>query len=132
MENSYPTFSLAGITAKAKVVKVYDGDTIKVVFNPFPKDPNSKEWKFRIRFLGCDTNELKPKKSDYPDEKERQEIIKLAKMARDDLDSKIMGKDITIECSEFDAFGRILCNVYINDFCLNEYMKKYNKNLTKY
>ncbi len=127
MENSYPSFSLAGIVAKAKVVKVYDGDTIKAVFNPFPGDPNSKDWKFKIRFLGCDTNELKPKKSDYPDEDERQEIIRLAKIARDELDLKIMGREVTLECSDFDVFGRILCNVFIDNHCINEDMKKHNK-----
>ena len=129
-KTSYPKFSFNGRIVSAKVVKVYDGDTIKVVFNPFPKDPESKIWKFRIRLLDVDTNELKPKRKDYPDEEERQEIIRLAKLARDDLAIKILHKDVTVACDDFDVFGRILGNVFTETkFHINNYMKKHNKNL---
>jgi endonuclease YncB( thermonuclease family) len=127
MEKSYPKFSLEGLTRTAHVVKVYDGDTIKAVFNPFPQDPDSKKWKFRIRLLEVDTNEMAPKKKDYPDEEIREEIKRLAKLARDDLAEKILYKEITVKCGPFDPFGRILGYIYIEDFNINDYMKKHNK-----
>jgi endonuclease YncB( thermonuclease family) len=131
MEKSYPKFSFDGLVFVAQVVKVYDGDTIKVIFNPFPLDPKSKMWKFRIRLLDIDTNEMRPKKKDYPDEDERQEIIKLAKLARNDLAKKIYDKEITLVCGNFDVFGRILGHISIGELDVNDYMKKHNKNLNK-
>ena len=44
-----PYFSLEALETDAKVVDVYDGDTIKVIFNF-----EGKMWKWRFRLLGFD------------------------------------------------------------------------------
>jgi len=94
-------FTLQGLTKTAKVVKVYDGDTITVVFKH--KDEYNK-WNCRI--YGIDTPELKTKN---PKEK------KAAILARDFLKDMILEKIVQIECLDFDKYGRLLTNVLYDD-----------------
>ena len=94
-------FSLNGYTTFAKCVHVYDGDTIHVVF----KMPNSNEcYKWIIRMIGIDTPEMKTKNTN-----EKQLAIK----ARDFLRSLILDKIIMVECLDFDKYGRLLGNLYV-------------------
>lgn len=91
-------FSLDGQTVVAKVVKVYDADTIHIVFPVF-----GKLMKFKTRFIGIDSAEIRSKN---PDEKIH------AKKARDILKSKIHDKLVRVECGEFDKYGRLLVKVF--------------------
>lgn len=86
-KDKHTPFSFKGLKFEGEVVDVYDGDTIKVVFNPFPKDPNSKEWIFRLRLLGYDANEMKPRK-DEPDRENIKQLANAAKKELSDLVSK--------------------------------------------
>ena len=88
-----PLFSLEGQTMIAKVVKVYDADTIHIVLPLF-----NKLMKFKTRFIGIDSAEIRSKN---PDEKIH------AKKARDILKSKIHDKLVRVECGEFDKYGRL-------------------------
>lgn len=52
-------FSLNNMIFDAKVIKVYDGDTITVVFNY-----NNKYYKWNCRLNGIDTPEIKSNNED--------------------------------------------------------------------
>lgn len=118
-----PEFTLNGLRTYARVVSVYDGDTMKCiipVFNTF--------FKFNVRLSGIDTCEMKSKKT---------EAKVLAIRARDRLINLVTGgktnismtektetkKDITnilendvflvwLHCLELDKYGRTICNIY--------------------
>jgi micrococcal nuclease len=94
-------FSLNGYRTHAKCVHVYDGDTVHVVF----KMPNSNEcYKWIIRLIGIDTPEIKSKNAN-----EKNAAI----IARDFLKGQILDKIIIIECLDFDKYGRLLGELYI-------------------
>jgi micrococcal nuclease len=94
-------FSLNGYKTFAKCVHAYDGDTIHVVF----KMPHSNDcYKWVIRMMGIDTPEIKSKNT-Y----EKQLAVK----ARDFLRNLILDKIIIIECLDFDKYGRLLGNLFI-------------------
>lgn len=111
-------FSLNDYKTDAMVVKVYDGDTIHVVF-----EYNNQLYKWVCRLDGIDTPEIKSKNS-----KEKEEAVK----TRDYLKEKILDKIVKLNCKEFDKYGRLLVdvyhnNVFINDLLVNEkYAKKYS------
>jgi len=94
-------FSLNGYKTYAKCVYVYDGDTIHVVF----KMPNSSEChKWVIRLMGIDTPEMKSKN-----------VAEKAKavQSRDFLKGKILDKVVILDCLEFDKYGRLLGNIFL-------------------
>ena len=94
-------FSLNGYKTFAKCVHAYDGDTIHVVF----KMPHSNEYnKWVIRMMGIDTPEIKSKNTN-----EKQLAVK----ARDFLRELMLDKIIIIECLDFDKYGRLLGNLFI-------------------
>ena len=87
-------FSFKGKNIRCKVVSVYDGDTMKVVF-PL----NNKMYKWNCRLLGIDTPELRTK-----DTHEKE----LAKIAKENLMKLVLNKVITIHCGGWDKYGRLL------------------------
>ena len=91
-------FSLENCVFTGKVVKVYDGDTIHIVFPYF-----GKMYKWSCRLTGIDTPELRTS-----NEKEK----KYGKMVRDALREKIMDKVVMIKCGEFDKYGRLLGEIF--------------------
>ena len=99
-------FNLNGEIHKAYVVKCYDGDTFYCCFKL-----SDKFHKFKVRMLGYNSPEMKPSKSD----ENRDEIIKNAHEAKEKLEEYILDKYVYLYCHDFDAFGRILCDVKLND-----------------
>jgi len=97
-DNSVKRFSFEGEKKIAKVVHVYDGDTIRVVF-PIHKT----FYKWTCRLINVDTPELRTR-------------CKIQKQygykVRDVLREKILNKIVLIECSEFDKYGRLLINIF--------------------
>ena len=96
-----PEFSLENEIKKAKVVSVYDGDTIKVVFPIL-----NKLYKWNCRITGVDTPELRTR-----DELEK----KFGYEVRDKLREKILDKIVTVKCGEFDKYGRLLVDIYCDN-----------------
>ncbi len=96
-----PEFSLVGHSTRAKVVKVYDGDSIHVVFEYFG---NFYRWICRIAHV--DTPEIKSKNS-----KEKEYAI----VVRDKLSEVILNKVCEIKCFEFDKYGRLLIELTMPD-----------------
>ena len=106
-DNKTPLFSLEGKIKLCKVVNVYDGDTCKVVFRL-----NDTIHRWNIRMTGYDTPEMRPSRS----KPNRDEEIKAAKEARDYLKSLVMKENqlVYIKCGEFDKYGRLLGELFIN------------------
>ena len=96
-----PLFSLNGHKTKAKVIKVYDGDSITVIF-----DYCGKYFSWKCRLIGIDTPEIRG--SSEPEKK-------LAIKARDYLRSLILHKVVDLECFKFDKYGRLLVDVRTDD-----------------
>lgn len=108
--NDAPEFSLEGKELKAKVVSVYDGDTVKCVF-PL----NDKLYKWNCRLSGVDTPELRTR-----NKKEKEYGYKV----RDYLREKILNKVVDLECGEFDKYGRLLIKIKCDseDCSINQWL----------
>lgn len=116
-------FSLNGQTFIARVIGVYDGDTITVAMNAL-----GGIYKFNVRLARIDTSEIKSK---------NERLKKVARKARDSLISMISHRPlddiqamqmntrpvinkyfkdnvilVMLKCYEFDKYGRLLADVY--------------------
>jgi endonuclease YncB( thermonuclease family) len=95
-----PFFSLEGFRDYAKIVKVYDGDTVWAVIVY-----NGELTKFRCRLARCDAPEMRPPKG----AKNRDRIIQRAKASRDFLQSLLPENGIVfMEVVGFEKWGRLL------------------------
>ena len=94
------------------VIKVYDGDTITIA-SKVPGLYNSPIYKFSVRLNGIDTPEMRTK-----DEDEKE----IAILARDALSEKIMGKEIRLENVKTEKYGRLLCDIYLGQSHLNQWL----------
>lgn len=94
-----PFFSLDGYSTSAVVVKVYDGDTIHVVF-----DYMGKAFKWNCRISHVDTPELRTK--NLEEKKKGYEV-------RDKLTELILNKTVKLDCGAFDKYGRLLVEITI-------------------
>jgi micrococcal nuclease len=99
VDSNVKEFSFEGETKTAKVVSVYDGDTIKVVF---PVMQNL--FKFNCRITGVDTPEIRTRNKE-----EKEMGLKV----RDELRKKILNKVVKLDCGDFDKYGRLLVNVTV-------------------
>lgn len=94
-----PMFSWKGTFVPAKAYSVYDGDTCNFIvkFNG--------EWvRKRFRMIGYNSPEILGKT-----EEERSK----ARAARDYLANRLLGKKVLLYLSDFDKYGRPLCDVYL-------------------
>lgn len=92
----------------AKILKVVDGDTMKVSYNE-----SGKVKEETIRLLLVDTPE-----SVDPDKAVQPFALDASKYAKDTLSDKEV--KIEIDVSERDKYGRLLCYLYIGDKMFNE------------
>jgi len=97
-------YSLEGRRFRAKVVDVYDGDTITVVFKL-----NGSYVKYKVRMYGYDSPEMKPSKKLL----NRIDIIANAKYAKLKLSNKILNKTVILQCLDWDKYGRLLATVFL-------------------
>lgn len=115
-------FSFEGQRFVAKVVDVYDGDTVRVRFYDRPR-PAGQLVQYRARMAGYDSPEMRPPKASPS----RQAEIKAAHAARDALAGRLAEIRphpwvVEIECGAFDKYGRLLVTVYAAGENLNEWM----------
>lgn len=96
-------FTFDGLITKAKIVDVYDGDTVTIVF--YYKDMPIKD-RFRIR--GYDSPELKPRK----DIECRTLHINAAKRARNFLIVKLLNQIVWVKFSDEEKYGRLMGDIY--------------------
>tara|TARA_B100000424_G_scaffold264997_1_gene254048 strand:- start:860 stop:1309 length:450 start_codon:yes stop_codon:yes gene_type:complete len=121
-------FSFEGRECLGKVVDVYDGDTVKIVFPLSDKEPE-RLYKWNCRLINVDTPELRTKNL-----KEKE----FGKKVRDFLREKILHKVVNVKCLDFDKYGRLLVEIFtienenIKEECINNwliengYAKKYD------
>ena len=123
--NKTKMFSFEGRECLGKVVDVYDGDTVKIVFPLSEKEPE-RLYRWNCRLINVDTPEIRTKNL-----KEKA----YAKLVRDKLREKILNKLVYVKCLDFDKYGRLLVEIFDNEKCeecinnwliLNEYAKKYD------
>lgn len=103
-----PLFTLNGFKTDAKIVYVYDGDTVHIVFKYF-----NEYYKWNCRIAHVDTPELRTKNQD--------EKIK-GYETRDKLKELILDKIVKVHCLEFDKYGRLLVDLYIDDIYVNQWL----------
>lgn len=116
IDNNVKEFSLSGKEYLGKVVDVYDGDSVKIVFSLFENDP-LKLYKWTCRLINVDTPEIKTKNSS-----EKEFGIKV----RDILREKILNKMVKIKCYKFDKYGRLLVEIYLDSLCINNWLIENN------
>jgi micrococcal nuclease len=112
-------YTLNKVNVWAKIVHVYDGDTVHAVFS-LPR--SSTIYKYKLRLAHIDTPELKSKNIN--------EKIK-ANEAKKIVEDMILDKIVYLELEGEDKYGRILANIYINNLNLNDFLIK-NKYANKY
>ena len=98
-----------GRICKAKVVDVYDGDTIKIVFPLIENDENTL-YKWNCRLINVDTPEIRTRNI-----KEKNFGI----IVRDNLREKILNKVVDVHCKDFDKYGRLLIEIFSENNSIN-------------
>lgn len=112
IDNKIKLFSLENKCFNAKVVSIYDGDTVKVVFKIF-----GEFFKFNCRLINIDTPEIRCKCKIQK---------KYGYVVRDKLREKILNKVVKINCHEFDKYGRLLIEIIYDNSNINQWMIDYN------
>ena len=95
---------------EAKVIKVYDGDTITIGFF---KEGSTSPYRTSVRLLGIDTPEMRGKTIEEKTS---------AKLAQQFLSSQILGKIVTLTNVSKEKYGRLLADVYCNEIHINHLM----------
>ena len=98
------------IKKKVYVIKVYDGDTITIVYK---NESDKKVYKGSLRLRGIDTPEIRTKNKN---EKE------IAQIAKNRLNTLVFNKYIRLEKIDYDKYGRILADIYVKNINISEYM----------
>jgi len=102
-----PLFTFKNYATYGKITNVYDGDTFTLVFLY-----NGSPMKYKCRCLGYDSPEMKPSLKSPNREKE----IAAAKIARQRfIDITSVAEFIYIKFYDFDKYGRILVEVFIDE-----------------
>ncbi len=97
---------------KAKIHRVIDGDT--VVFSDIDLGFSVALTGKHGRLLGINAPEIHSKDAE----------TRLKAMAsRDYLLSRLTGQEVYLRSRSIDSFGRILCDIYLNDEHINESIK---------
>lgn len=110
-----------GQTLFAKVVSVYDGDTITVA----TRLKGEQFWLYKLRLLGLDTPEIHPRYS-TPDRARHQAA---AQLVNEHLVAKIpLGSVIVVEFSKEDKYGRALGTLHTTRYSFGSYYKNENVN----
>jgi endonuclease YncB( thermonuclease family) len=118
-----PPFSLAGTKTWARVVSVYDGDTMTLILPLFNQ---STYYKFNVRMLGIDTSEIKSKLEENRIRaiRARNRVMQWVLPAapidptfpypRKQLDTMLANEValVWVVCEAQDKYGRVLVNVY--------------------
>lgn len=92
----------------AKVVEVYDGDTVTVILFC-----GIRRVKQKVRIYGLDTPEIRPLKSI----ENREDEIKRAKAAREFLKQLVLNKVVVLDIMGREKYGRFLCSIHVNIGC---------------
>lgn len=100
-----------------RVGKVYDVDTITLMFYVNEGESNYKLYKKSCRIFGIDGPELKSK-----NKYEKKIAIKGQRF----LEQLIMGKIVTLKNNKNDKYGRILADVYLDNVKISDILLEQN------
>jgi endonuclease YncB( thermonuclease family) len=117
--NKTPLFEINHCVKLAKVVDVYDGDTVKACFSL--DDSPANIYRFTIRMYGYNSEEIRQPKNDH----HRDEKKKLALEQKYALENMVLNKIVYLECMGDDKYGRILGKIYLDsekNECVNDRM----------
>jgi endonuclease YncB( thermonuclease family) len=105
-----PFFSLKGHECQARVVSVYDGDTVTVVM-----ELAKQFWKFKVRLAGIDTCEMKSKDLYIQNKAKeaRNRLVELITGSKDTSDFETDEYLVWVNCKEMDKYGRVLADLYV-------------------
>lgn len=106
-------FSLKGNKYPCRIVSVYDGDTCTALFKM-----NKNYVKFKIRMLGYDSPEMKPRLN----VENREQIKREAEAAKQALITKTKDRQVILHCSDWDKYGRLLGTLYVDNININNWM----------
>jgi endonuclease YncB( thermonuclease family) len=118
------SFSLCNMQTYARLVDIYDGDTMTCIIPiKYCEHCGHTYFKFNIRLLGIDTQEMKSK-----EEAEKNKALLARKLVLDTLCNSdvdlhcsraevrdLLDKNVVciwLECFEMEKYGRVLANVY--------------------
>lgn len=99
-------FTLENNDFISRVTNVVDGDTVDVVFKY-----NGSFYKWRCRLYGINTPEIRTS-----DKKEKEVALKI----KEYVEKNLLDKIVTVKCHDFDSFGRLLVQIYINGQNFNQ------------
>ena len=109
------------IQLTAKVINVYDGDTITIE-TQFPGVVQKSNYeplliKFKVRMDGYDTPEIRTR-----DDNEKR----LGYIARNILSQKILNEEVKVICKSLDKYGRLLAIITHKNENINSFMLEHN------
>lgn len=104
--NELSKFTFSGLITKAKIINVYDGDTVTIVFY-FKDEPV----KYNFRMLGYDSPEIKPMKNIQHRELHKQSAI----CAKQFLEHHIRDKIVWVKFSCEEKYGRLMGELFLID-----------------
>ena len=97
-------FSFNKYECLAKVVHVYDGDTVHLVL-PLPE--TNKLVKIKTRLYGIDTPEMRIHQQKENALKAKERLIEMLQKTN---------YMVNVKCGEFDKYGRVLVTLYSTEF----------------
>ena len=103
---------IPSIKHSAYVVKVYDGDTVTIIYE---NESDNCVYKSSVRIRGIDAPEMRTKN------KIEKEI---ALKAKEEMTNLVYQKYIKLENIDYDKYGRILADIYIKNINVSEYLIK--------
>ena len=118
-DNSVKLFSFNGLKCKARIIDVYDGDTFTACF--MHKDEIIK---VKCRCNGYDSPEMKPLLSDPNRDKIKEMAIKAKERFCELVKFNKPKQLVDLQCYEFEKYGRLLCDVYVDKIHINSIMLK--------
>ena len=110
--NKTKIFNFEERVCQGKVVDVYDGDTVKIVFPLTDKEPE-RLYRWNCRLINVDTPEIRTRNL-----KEKEMGLKVRDLLRD----KILNKVVTLNCGELDKYGRLLVDINYESENINHWL----------
>lgn len=119
-EEKFEQLRLRAKSFPAKVLEIYDGDTLTIGFRC-----NGGFWKSSMRIYGIDAPELKPKhqgRSIESLQREREAAVR----SKNSLHKLLCGEIVKVQLCEknTDKYGRLLGNVFLGKINVAEWMIK--------
>ncbi|KAJ3427030.1 serine/threonine-protein kinase [Anaeramoeba flamelloides] len=104
-DNTTPFLNFKNYQTVAKVVDVYDGDTVKVVMPVF----KTQTFRFSVRISRIDCPEIRPKTKDVLKKKiEKEFAIEIREYTK----KLLLNKYVRLDCKGLDKYGRLLAEIY--------------------